>query len=217
MHNIPVTLKLRLAADRGDVTRAQDLLDKYDFVVHSESKLLPVSTDPVYQIELYELQLAQFLSRRYQAQHFIKKLHVTLTSQGPVQRRFIGFAGLDDLVCVERFTELKTVIDEWYKRRYYSHKIKHGSAASEAYRAGFMEAVLDRYRSSTRHESFYRSILDRVFLRDILTKSRHTLRDQKARSVGLDDGLIADLTTLNLTHAKSICSFEESRASDCSS
>lgn len=210
MHNIPVVLKLRLAVDRGDTHKAQDLIDRYDLVVHVTDAVEVVDI-PVTQIEFYELQIAQLIARQHEVHYFVQKFMV----EGSL-RRTLGFVGLDKARCVERFKALKTAVDEAYKRRYFAHKIKKGAAASEAYRSGFMEAVLDRCRSCVRSEDFYRSVFDQVKLRDILERGRRSLRDQQARSVGLDDGLVADPKTLNLTYAKSIRSGEEFQV-DCAS
>ena len=203
MHNIPIVLKLRLAIDRGETVRAQELLDRYDLVIHS-SRIPSLVSPPVTQIELYELQIARLLSRQLRAHYFVQK-----TFEGDSLRRVLGFVGLDQHLCVERFSSLKDAIDDGYKRKYYGHKIKKGTAASEAYRAGFMEAVLDRCRSEVRDEEYYRSVFNQVKLRDIISNGRRDLRDQQARSAGLDDGLIAELTTLNLVHAKSLRCLEE--------
>lgn len=207
MFNTPVILKLRLAVDRGDVVRVRELLQKYNYLVHTQSDLAEVSL-PVTQIEFYELQLAEFLSRRYEVLHFVRKLRVA-GSEHP--HRVIGFVGRESIRAVLKYQEMQMELEEWYKRRYYSHKIKKGAAAAEAYRSGFLEAVLDRSRVPDRSADFYRSVFNEVKLRDILPKSR-PVRDQAARSVGLDDGLVcslATLRTLKSLHAQGLRSYEE--------
>lgn len=204
MYNIPIVDKLRRAAELGDVSRVERILKDYDILIHPAilhgRGLLAAVGEPTRQIEFYELQLARYVSWTGQSLPFVERI-----SNGDFRGRRLGFLGFDTACSVRRYLEARESLEDWYKRRYYAHKIKKGAAAAEAYRSGFLEAVLDRVRIPRREPRFYQQVFELCRFRDILPPSKRDLHDQAARSAGLDDGLVCELATLKYTYAKSLC------------
>jgi len=198
VYNTRIVEKIRDAAELGNTERVRSFLSQYDILIHPRHFWLHAVAPASTQIEYYEVQIARYISWTGESLHFIERV---VEQDDDCKRhilRKLGFVGEDGEKSVKRYWEVRKNVQEWCNYRYHNHRIKHGSAASEAYRSGFMEAVLDRVRYKERTAEYYRKIFHLVKFRDIITPSRRELSDQAARSAGLDDGLVTDLGTLNL-------------------
>lgn len=188
MFNIPVTLKLTKAVSEGQAEVASRYFQQYDFFV-MQSGLIR-ATAPAVQLDLYEVMMAAFVCRRLDVQHFIEY------SRTEKRVRSIVFAGPACSGAFEAYSTVQCQVEELYRRRYYSFNTKiKGPAASAAYRVGLLEATLDRTPNPIRPPQFYAEVLRGIKLRGSSHRGgRRKLSDERAWGIGLDDGLLHDLT-----------------------
>jgi len=199
--NLPVVVKLKNYVQLGDLVKVENVLRAYDILIHPRHFWLYAVAPATYQIEFYEIQLARYISRTSESLYFVERF-----SEGNVRGRKLGFIGSDGEECVRRYHASRVNLEEWYKRRYYTRKIKRGAPAAEAYRSGFMEAVLDRARFPSRDAKFYQTIFNLVKMRDILVPSRRELHDTWSHDVGLNDGLVCEFPVLGMRQRGSVMS-----------
>lgn len=195
MYNIPVVQKVKKCLSTGDVVGLTKYFDKYDFIIYPFSLTGAPSVsctliECVAQIEFYEIQLADFISRHLWCQHYV------IQSTGRPRRRSLVVVGPDASLVPDIYQTLLGRLEDAYHRRYYRHDIKRGTAAATAYRAGFMEAAIAEVPYPDRIITEYQHLLDHVKLRYISSRSRK-LSDERAREVGYRDGLTAELGVPN--------------------
>lgn len=195
MHNIPISYKLQTYYRSGNVQGLSTLFQKYAFVIHPP-KTLPIHSSliqvvpPSNQLEIYEILLADYLSRKYWLQYYLVQ-HTDVLKK-TARSRSVVLVGPDASLSQELYEQVRDGLESKYRKRYYGKYVDKGLSAAISYRAGYCYGMLSATPYPDRNIAEYRHVLEGLQIRTIDSKKR-AFRDTAAYDLGFKDGVVAAL------------------------